>query len=91
MRKPDQIVSGIRKTGFTDEGGNERAQWTEIAVAFINQDTSLTVISPDRPTDWTITRIHIRNPRPKEEAPPEQPQPQAVPSVPSQARKWRAR
>ena len=99
MSKPYKVVYGIRKTGITDEDGNERTQWTEIGVAFVNQDDSLTVVFNYLPTDLATTRIHIRDPKPKEEAPaapdatpappprPEQPQPAARPVLPQPQRR----
>lgn len=79
--RPYKVVYGIRKTGLTDEEGQEREQWTQIGVAFPNQDGSLNVILHYLPTDLTQTRIHIRDPRAREEQPapkqePPQPQPQ---------------
>ena len=80
--RPYKVVYGIRKTGLTDEEGQEREQWTQIGVAFPNQDGSLNCIFHYLPTDLTQTRIHIRDPRPREEqpAPKEQPQPQPQPA-----------
>src|SRR5262249_11783109 len=65
MSKPYKIVYGIRKTGLADEQGQERDQWTQIGVAFPNQDGSLNVILHYLPADVTQTRLHIRDPRPK--------------------------
>lgn len=80
--RPYKVVYGIRKTGLTDEEGQEREQWTQIGVAFPNQDGSLNVILHYLPADLTQTRIHIRDPRAREEqpAPKEQPQPQPQPA-----------
>jgi hypothetical protein len=84
MSKPYKIVYGIRKTGLADEQGQERDQWTQIGVAFPNQDGSLNVILHYLPTDLAQTRLHIRDPRPKEEqpAPQEPPMPHEQPKPP---------
>ena len=76
--RPYKIVYGIRKTGLTDEEGQEREQWTQIGVAFPNQDGSLNVLFHYLPTDLTNTHIHIRDPRPRDEqsARREQPSPE---------------
>lgn len=77
--RPYKVVYGIRKTGLTDEDGQEREQWTQIGVAFPNQDGSLNVFLHYLPTDLTQTRLHIRDPRPKEEVLPPQEHPKPSP------------
>jgi len=66
--RPYKIVYGIRKTGLTEDG-QEREQWTQIGVAFPNQDGSLNAVLHYLPTDLTQTRLHIREPRPKVDSP----------------------
>lgn len=68
MSKPYKIVYGIRKTGLTEEG-QERTEWTQIGVAFPNQDGSLNLFLHYLPTDLTQTRLHIRDPKPKADNP----------------------
>jgi hypothetical protein len=80
--RPYKVVYGIRKTGQTDEEGQERERWTEIGVAFPNQDGSLNVILHYLPTNPDQTRIHIRDPRPREEPPPPTEEPPQPPSPP---------
>ena len=89
MSKPYKVVYGIRKTGLTDEEGQEREQWTQIGVAFPNQDGSLNIFLHYLPTDLTQTRLHIRDPRPKEEQPaPQEPlTPQPAQRRPAQGRR----
>ncbi len=58
--KPHKLVYGIRKAG-------ERDQWTQSGVAFPNKDNSLTVVFDYVPADLTKTKIHIRDPKPKEQ------------------------
>jgi hypothetical protein len=73
-------VYGIRKTGLTDDEGQEREHWTQIGVAFPNQDGSLNVVLHYLPADLIQTRIHIRDPRPREEQPAAQEPPPAPPA-----------
>jgi len=68
MSKPYKVVYGIRKTGLTEEG-QEREQWTQIGVAFPNQDGSLNLFLHYLPTDLTQTRLHIRDPKPRADTP----------------------
>lgn len=84
--RPYKVVYGIRKTGLTDEEGQEREQWTQIRVAFQNSDNSINVILHYLPTNLDQTRIHIRAPRPREEQPaPSAPKEQEKPIPPAQA------
>jgi len=57
--RPYKLVYGIRK-------GDKRDQWTQIGVAFPNKDNSLTVLFDYLPAD-SKTKIHIRDPKPKEQ------------------------
>jgi len=57
--RPYKVIYGIRK-------GGERELWDKIGVAFVNKDASLSLIFDYVPADLTKTKIHIRDPKPKE-------------------------
>ena len=63
--KPYKIIYGIRKSA--DRDGAFRDRWTEIGVAFQNQDGSYNLLLHYVPTNLTETSLHMRDPKPREE------------------------
>jgi hypothetical protein len=64
MARPYKVVYAIRKINDDEKG---KGQWTKIGAAFPNKDGSLSVTLDFVPTDLGKTKIHIRDPHPKEE------------------------